>query len=563
MFVGLVRVSYFLAAAAACQPVSAAAEPQWVKARLGSFEAVSDSGRRAAVQGLSQFEQFRFALGTVMGKPDLVVDPPLRILVFRNAQEMESQGFGGLRMGREQLTACATAEGQLPSGLVRELTRRILEDNFSSMAGATETALETFFSTVQSNSVHVTWGAPPPAAERTREWALLHLMITQPDYSGRAHIYLHNLASGMDSNGALRSLSEDPAKFNAEVDRYFNAGVFNATAAPSRALNTERDFRTTILTSDEGQLMRADLLTPASEAAYQALLKAGKHVTEDNEGLGILAMRAGDTVRARNYMEAARRAGTKNAPALTSYSALEKDPEQAITILKEALTADPKYASAHWALGERIQEPRRRLAEWKQAVSLAPRNYDWWAQYAQLCIDQKQYAEAGRAWVAAAQAAPDAQQRARYLGLRAQIDELRMADEAAERRKEAAATAADMERLKAQARKEIADLEARANTKPLSKDAKTVDWDDINGSENISGTLVRVECVGKQLRLEVKDGAGKTLRLLVSDPSLVEMTGGDATLACGPQKPRPVRISYKPVKEKNGISGEATRIEFR
>jgi len=548
-----------------CQPDCAAAEPQWVKARLGSFEAISDGGRRAAIQGLSQFEQFRFALGSVMGKPDLVLDPPLRILVFRNAQEMAAQGFTGLRMGREQWMACATAEGQLPPGLVRELTRRILEGNFSSMAGPAETALETFFSTVQSNSVHVTWGAPPPPAERTRDWALLHIMITHPDYSGRAHIYLHNLASGMDSNGALRSISEDPAKFNAEVDRYFNAGIFNSTSAPNRALNTDRDFRTTILTSDEGQLMRADLLTPASEAEYQALLKVGKHVAEANEGLGILAMRAGDTVRARTYMEAARRAGTKNATALTSYSALEKDPEQAITILKEALTADRKYAPAHWALGERIAEPRRRLAEWKQAVALAPRNYEWWAQYAQLCVDQRQYAEAGRAWVAAAQAAPDPQQRARYLGLRGQIDELRMEDEAAERRKEAAAAAADMERLKAQARKEIADLEARTNTKPLSKEeaGKTVGWDEIYGSESVSGTLVRIECVGKLLRLEVKDDAGKVQRLLVSDPSQVEITGPDATLGCGPRKPRPVTIGYKPGKEKNGVTGEATRIEFR
>jgi Tfp pilus assembly protein PilF len=288
-------------------------------------------------------------------------------------------------------------------------------------------------------------------------------------------------------------------------------------------------------------------------------------VTEDNEGLGILAMRAGDTVQARKYMEEARRGGTKNVSALTSYSALVKDPETAMSILKEALTADPKYAPAHWALGERIADPRRRLAEWKQAVKLAPRKYDWWAQYAQLCLDQKQYAEAGRAWVAAAQAAPDVETRAQYLSRRGQIDELRREDEAAERRREAAAAAADMDRLKAQAKKELADLEARANANPLSQDGgvKTVDWDDVNGSETMTGILMRVECAGRQLRLDVKDETGKTQRLLVPDPSLVEMTGTDPTVACGPQKPRPVRISYKPNKEKSAVSGEATRIEFR
>ena len=77
------------------------------------------------------------------------------------------------------------------------------------------------------------------------------MMITQPDYLRRACLYLHNLASGIDfSDGAIRSLGEDPVKFNAEVDRYFNTRIAS-TQAPNRALNTERDFRTTILTSDE------------------------------------------------------------------------------------------------------------------------------------------------------------------------------------------------------------------------------------------------------------------------------------------------------------------------
>ena len=357
-----------------------------------------------------------------------------------------------------------------------------------------------------------------------------------------------------------------PAKFNAEVDRYYEAGIFTGVPAPSRPLNPERDFNTTILTSDEGRLMRADLLTEGSAAEYRALLKAGKDSTEANEGLGILAIRAGDRSAAHNYMEAARRGGTKNAAALTSYAAIEKDPEAAIAILKEALTADDKYAPAHWALGERISEPARRLAEWKQAVALAPRNYEWWGQYAQLCVDQKQYAEAGRAWIAAAQAAPDLQQRRQYLDARAKIDQLRLEDEDAARRRELAAKNAELDRLKAQAKKEIADLEARANTRPLSKEelAKTVDWDDINGSTAISGTLIRVDCVGRQYRLTVKDEIGKTLRLSVADPSQIEITGPDPALSCGPQKPRRVKIAYKPAKpSRSGDAGEIAKIEFR
>jgi hypothetical protein len=554
--------------AAAFLPSPARADGQWIKARLGSFETISDNGRRSAIQALSQFEQFRFALGTAMGKPDLKLDPPLRIVVFKNAQEMPP-ACTGLLTGRDHLMACVAGQegkdNQLPAQLVRQLTVRLLEENFSNLPIPIERALETFFSTVQSNSVHVTWGAPPPHDERTRDWALLHMLITQPEYSGRAHIYLHNLANGMDSNGAIRSLSEDPAKFNAAVDAYYIAGDFKGTVAPNRALNTERDFSTTGLTSDEGQLMRADLLMLGSTAIYQSLLESGKHAAEDNEGLAILAMRAGNTEQARHYMEAARTAGTQNFIALTSYGSLEKDPERAIAMLKEALTLDPKYAEAHWALGEKISDKPRRMMEWKQAVALAPRNYQWWEQYAQLCIDQKQYAEAGRAWLAAAQAAPDIQHKEQYLASRGQIDQLRLDDEAAVRRREAAARAAEIDRLKNQARKELADLEARANAKPLSKEelARTVDWTDIHGSAKLTGTLVKIQCVARQFQLDIKDEIGKVQRLVVADPSMLEITGGDGTLSCvANQKPRAVIVTYKPTTDRKGFSGEITGIEF-
>ncbi len=271
----------------------------------------------------------------------------------------------------------------------------------------------------------------------------------------------------MDTNAASRNaFGEDGPKFEAEVDQYYAAGVFNTSAAPNRPINPDRDFNTTFLTSDEGDLMRADLLTPASAALYESLLKAGKHVAEENEGLAVLAMRNGDSTKAATYIDAARKAGTTNFVALTAYAKLESDPARAIEILKQALTIDPKYAEAHWVFGEKLSDPARRMAEWKQAVNLAPRNYEWWAQYAQLCVDQKQYAEAGRAWVAAAQAAPDVRLREQYLTARGQIEQQRLEAEDQERHRDALAKEMELDRLKRDAQKELADLEARADHSP-------------------------------------------------------------------------------------------------
>jgi tetratricopeptide (TPR) repeat protein len=551
-----------LLALAACD--SAVAAEQWFRAKLGPFEAISDDGRPPAIQALSQFEQFRYALGAAMGQPDLRLDPPLRILVFRDAREMAAQACDGMHPGRDHLMACAVASGQLPPAMVRELTRRLLETNFTGIPSATEQALETFFSTVQSNAVHVIWGAPPPAAERTRDWALIHRLITQPDTAGRAHIYLHNLATGMDSNGAIRSLGEDVAKFNADVDRYLAAGVFQAVQAPNRPLNPDRDFVTAVLTPDEGQLARADLLGTGAEASYVALLKAGKHMAEANEGLGFLALRAGDEAKAGEYFGAAYKAGSRNVFALTTYGKSERHYDVAIEVLQMALTIDPKYGPAHWELGDKYDDPKQRMSEWKIALGLEPHNVDWWVSYARLNEGQKQWAEAGRAWMSASQATTDPAKRDTYLKARAAIEQQRFDDEAAEKVRDAVAKAAELERLKAAARKDLSDAEARANSQNTKKNdnAPVVDWWDDAKSSTLNGTLTRVDCVGKQLRLQVKEDNGAVRVLLVAEASGIDVKGGEMKFTCGAQKARAVVIRYKP-STVSGVFGEVTGIEYK
>jgi tetratricopeptide (TPR) repeat protein len=560
----------WLACALALLPVAElhAADPfssaRWIRAKLGPFEAISDDGRPAAITALSQFEQFRYALGAAMGQDDLRLDPPLRIIVFRNVKEMDAEGCDGIHMGRDHLMACAVATNQLPPAMVRELTRRLLETNFTGIPGATEKALETFFSTVVSNAVHVTWGAPPPAAERTRDWALLQRLITQPETAGRAHIYLHNLATGMDANGAIRSLGEDVAKFNADVDRYFAAGVFNAVQAPNRPLNPDRDFVTAVLTADDFELARADLMGPGAEASYAALLKAGKHVAEANEGLGLLAVRAGDDDKASGYFAEAYKAGSRNVMALTAYGKSEKHYDVAIEALQKALEIDPKYGPAHWELGDKYDDPKQRLAEWKIALGLEPHNVDWWVTYARLNEGQKQWAEAGRAWMAASLATTDPAKHDEYLKMRDAIAQQSLDDEVARKKRDDEAKAAELERLKTAARKEIADAEMRANSQNAKKNdnAPVVDWWDDANSASLGGTLTKVDCVGKQLRLSVKDSGGAVRILLIVDPSGISVTGGEMTFSCGVQKPRAVVVRYKPTKV-SGVFGEVTGIEYK
>jgi hypothetical protein len=112
-----------------------------------------------------------------------------------------------------------------------------------------------------------------------------------------------------------------------------------------------------------------------------------------------------------------------------------------------------------------------------------------------------------------------------------------------------------MDRLKAEARRELSDLEARANTKPLTKDdlAKVVPFFDHTAPATVVGTLTRVDCKGKQLQLSVKGDDGITKVLLVPDSSQFLTMGDTGTLSCGIQKPRRVQVELVPIPSGAGL----------
>jgi hypothetical protein len=120
--------------------------------------------------------------------------------------------------------------------------------------------------------------------------------------------------------------------------------------------------------------------------------------------------------------------------------------------------------------------------------------------------------------------------------------------------------------LKAQAREELAEVEARANTNPLSKQErdKAVEWFDGPADAKVSGTLVRVIC-GRQSRLELRESDGRIERFAVGDLSHLQGPGGEFSIACGVQKAREVTISFRPAKASthSGVAGEVTAIELK
>jgi YD repeat-containing protein len=82
---------------------------------------------------------------------------------------------------------------------------------------------------------------------------------------------------------------------------------------------------------------------------------------------------------------------------------------------------------------------------------------------------------------------------------------------------------------------------------------------------SVQGTFQRMDCIAQGARLVIQTADGKTVQLLMADPSQITTGGGgDQTLTCGPQKsPRQVVVHYTPKPDaKLHTTGVATTIEY-
>jgi hypothetical protein len=215
-------------------------------------------------------------------------------------------------------------------------------------------------------------------------------------------------------------------------------------------------------------------------------------------------------------------------------------------------------------MAQRDTDPRLRLAHWKAAAERNPRNPSYWQALAECYLADHDYAGAAKAWTQGEQAATDPAVRERMRQERLSIEQQRLDYEAAEKQRQAAEDARELERLKQQARAEVHALETKYNNGAPTTNPQAVPW--WNGPQpdhKLNGTLKQVDCLGKQARLAVEGADGKTVRLLVPDATAVFISGGQGTLGCGAQKRR-VSIGYfSKANARLGTAGEVATIEFQ
>ena len=533
------------------------ANDRWVKFVSGPFEMFTDAGGRTARETLVRLEEFRSALGELVGEQDLQTQLPIRIFVLKNTNGWTTAT--PVAEGRSTYVIVLDENAILGPPIHTALTRLFLDSNTGRMPASFEHGLIEFFSTFQVAGIRITAGAPPPTPDL--DWARIHLLVVDTEYFGKLRVLLYNLRKGVDDGPAYRNaFGKSPADIEELARQHLAAGNFQTASLSSRPLS-EHDFQERLVSDADARLARADLLAGSQSAAeYEVLVRDHVKVPEAEEGLGLLALRDRRPDDARQHFSAAMEAGSGSARCYIEYAKLEPDNEKAMQALLRAAGINPKLDEPFALMAARDTDPEKRMAHWKAAADRNPRNATYWRSLAEAYLAVKNFAEAAKAWTQGEQAATDPAERERMRQARLVVEQQRLDSEEADRRK----AADELEDLKQQARAEVHALENKY--KERDSGAKPVPWwDGPKPSGKLDGSLKQVDCLGSQMRLVIVGTDGKITRLLVTDPGkVVILGGGSQALGCGAQKLRRVSLEYFPKPNARlATAGEVATIEFQ
>src|SRR5215469_18551016 len=189
-------------------PAILAAEDRWVKFASGPYEVYTDGTGRAAREQLVRLEEFRWALGQILGEDDLQTPVPVRVFVLKTTKGWTI----GAPVFEGRTTQNIVLDEKMPPGaaLYTELTRLFLASNIGRMPASFEHGLVEFFSTLQVNGIRITVGTPPAGGAPDLDWARIHLLVTDPEYFGKIRVLLFNLRKGVADDPAYRNAFGKP-----------------------------------------------------------------------------------------------------------------------------------------------------------------------------------------------------------------------------------------------------------------------------------------------------------------------------------------------------------------
>ncbi len=558
-----------------------AARENWTELNVGPFYIDTDGHNGAAREALTQLEQVRWVLGGLLEEKDLRATWPIRVMLTESAstscsfagsqaqltsnselsfvpqhESVRAAAFPPPPVLHAQYLLVCRPDAKLPLG---EIAGILLDSNTPLLPREIETGLRALFNTLEAKGSRVSWGSAPLRPDLA--WARMQLFATKFEYSASFHIFMSALKSGSTVRAAEQNAFGQPSDaLEKEAAARLAQGNWHPAATSGRPLDPKRDFGEHSLDAAVASVYLADAQLPANAKAAEQIYKAaaegqGPAVPLGKEGLAQITQFENNNPNL--MLDDAIRTGSHSAPVYLA-SATDLPPEQAIALLRKARLYNPLWAEPVAEQALLTEDPKEKEELLKTATVLGRREPQFWIQLAKVQTELGQAAAAKGSWLRAEDAAPTP-------AMRDQIHQ--QSQDSEQRRLNAAEKAQNQDRdstfyadQRAQKRQSdrIRDAEKKANSSLAAQSGgipaatEAVPWSDLVPQKKLEGMVIRVDCLGSNARLTVKDRTGTTLPLLLKNAS-------DAKLSCGDQQP-PKRISLTYAAEPDERFGTAGTI---
>ena len=288
-----------------------------------------------------RFEQFRHALGQIVGEDDLQTPLPVRIFVFKNPKGWTSHA--PITEGRDRYAIVLGEKGTVtPEIYTRTGAPLPARATPPRCRAPFERGLISFFSTFEVNGIRITAGKPP--AKPDLDWARIHLMVADPEYYGKIRVLLYNLRHGVAEDPAYRNaFGKSAAEVEAAAKKHFAAGNFQTTSLSSRPM-AEADFPGA---PGLGRRSAPGARRPAGGRAIgrrisEAARRDTRRLPKPKRGSDCSPCASSRTDEARKHFAAAMEAGSTSARCYIEYAKLEPDDDKAEQALLKAAGINPK-----------------------------------------------------------------------------------------------------------------------------------------------------------------------------------------------------------------------------
>ena len=415
--------------------VALPAQCEWILFRTPQLELITDAGVKSAIRLLDRMATVRQVLGQ-----GPVAERPLRVFLFASETEFHSYAEGAategfLQSGPERDYIVLPSGAGFSRTVAHEYVHRILNRRAPRFPLWLDEGLAEFYSTLELNGRNAVIGSPieehlatlsrarwltaqeMETAETSQallneralagifyaqSWAIVHLLKMSPQWRQQTPRFIDELAAGRTRSEAFREAFGRTLD-DAIRDVHGYLPTIRAARTQSQARVQEPAPAPMRLDDITSTLARADLALHVmklelARKLFERAARAKPDSPEAEAGLGTLAMAEN---RRDEGLAHLRRAAELRAPggeASFELAMLKRDEDpsspEVNQLLEQAIAADPMYAEAHLALGQRETDQANyaeAIPHLETAAGILPRqSYIWHAlAYAQAKAGQK------------------------------------------------------------------------------------------------------------------------------------------------------------------------------